>query len=62
MRQVISQAKNGRENEVTGRRDFLVASLAAAGLAGCAGVSGDDLPCQSRNAKLASSPAAAPWR
>ena len=34
MRQVISQAKNGRENEVTGRRDFLIGSFAAAGLAG----------------------------
>ena len=41
---------------MTGRRDFLIGSFAAAGLAGCAGVSSDELPCHSRNAQLASSP------
>ena len=40
---------------MTGRRDFLFGSLAAAGLAGCTGASGDDLPCRSRHAHLPSS-------
>ena len=41
---------------MTGRRDFLIGSLAAAGLAGCAGTSGDDLPCHSRHAPLPGAP------
>ena len=41
---------------MTGRRDFLIGSLAAVGLAGCAGVSGDDLPCHSRHAPLPGAP------
>ena len=41
---------------MTGRREFLIGSLAVAGLAGCAGVSGDDLPCHSRHAHLPETP------
>lgn len=41
---------------MTDRREFLVGSLAAAGLAGCAGSSGGDLPCHSRHAPLPGAP------
>jgi len=41
---------------VTDRREFLLGSLAVAGLAGCAGVSGDDLPCHPRHAPLPGAP------
>ena len=41
---------------MTDRRGFLVGSLAAAGLAGCAGSSGGDLPCHSRHAPLPGTP------
>ena len=34
------QTGNERRDKVTGRRDFLIGSLAAAGLAGCAGLAG----------------------
>ena len=45
-----------RTEKVTDRREFLIGSLAVAGLAGCAGVSGDDLPCHSRHAPLPGAP------
>ena len=41
---------------MTDRREFLLGSLAVAGLAGCAGVSGDDLPCHPRHAPLPGAP------
>ena len=41
---------------MTDRREFLIGSLAVAGLAGCADVSGDDLPCHSRHTPLPGAP------
>ena len=41
---------------MTDRREFLVGSLAVAGLAGCAGSSGGDLPCHSRHSPLPGAP------
>ena len=47
-----------RRDEVTGRRDFLFGSIAAAGFAGCAGTSRDNLPCHPRRAHLPGAPIA----
>ena len=41
---------------MTDRREFLIGSLAVAGLAGCAGVSGDGLECHPRHAHLPETP------